>query len=101
MHPLRYFSLLAAISALLFSGCNTPPSPQQESNPPDTMILSVDSIFNAVQVHTFQYFWHGAESNSGLAWERYDVDGVCPENDMNMVTSGGSGFGMMAILSGM
>ena len=38
--------------------------------------------------------------NSGLAPERYHVDGVYPQNDANVVTSGGSGFGIMAILAG-
>lgn len=41
-----------------------------------------------------------SRTNSGLAPERYHVDGVYPENDSNVVTSGGSGFGIMAILAG-
>ena len=49
---------------------------------------------------TFQYFWDGAEPVSGMARERFHVDGVYPENDMNVITSGGSGFGLMAILTG-
>ena len=53
-----------------------------------------------VQYRTFQYFWDGAEPNSGMARERFHEDGVYPENDMNVVTSGGSGFGLMAILVG-
>ena len=55
---------------------------------------------DTVQRRTFLYFWEGAEPNSGLAPERYHVDGVYPENDANVVTSGGSGFGIMAILAG-
>ena len=35
-----------------------------------------------------------------MARERFHVDGVYPENDMNVITSGGSGFGLMAILTG-
>ena len=50
--------------------------------------------------HTFQYFWDGAEPTSGLARERFHVDGVYPQNDKNVVTSGGGGFGVMAILVG-
>merc|ERR1712000_785291 len=49
---------------------------------------------------TFQYFWDGAEPNSGLARERVHMDGIYPQNDQNVVTSGGSGFGVMAILVG-
>lgn len=63
-------------------------------------MLSDDSLLTLVQYRTFQYFWDGAEPNSGMARERFHVDGVYPENDMNVVTSGGSGFGLMAILVG-
>jgi hypothetical protein len=62
--------------------------------------ISDDSLLALVQYRTFQYFWDGAEPVSGMARERYHVDGVYPENDMNVVTSGGSGFGVMAILVG-
>jgi hypothetical protein len=62
--------------------------------------ISDDSLLTLVQYRTFQYFWDGAEPNSGMARERFHVDGIYPENDMNVVTSGGSGFGLMAILTG-
>ncbi len=35
-----------------------------------------------------------------MARERFHVDGIYPDNDRNVVTSGGSGFGLMAILVG-
>ncbi|HUX55949.1 MAG TPA: hypothetical protein VMV77_03180 [Bacteroidales bacterium] len=46
-------------------------------------IISDDSLLTLVQYNTFQYFWDGAEPNSGMARERYHVDGIYPENDMN------------------
>lgn len=57
-------------------------------------------IYTDVQHTTFQYFWDGAEPNSGMARERFHVDNVYPENDKNIVTTGGSGFGVMCILVG-
>jgi hypothetical protein len=60
-----------------------------------------DSLFTLVQRQTFQYFWNGAEPVSGMARERYHVDGVYPEHDQSVITSGGSGFGVMAILVAM
>jgi hypothetical protein len=57
-------------------------------------------IFTDVQRQTFQYFWDGAEPVSGLARERFHVDGVYPQNDKMVVSSGGAGFGVMAILVG-
>jgi hypothetical protein len=62
--------------------------------------ISEDSLLTLVQYRTFNYFWDGAEPLSGMARERFHVDGVYPENDMNVITSGGSGFGLMAILVG-
>ncbi len=62
--------------------------------------ISDDSLLTLVQYRTFQYFWDGAEPVSGMARERFHVDGIYPENDKNVVTSGGSGFGIMAILVG-
>lgn len=59
-----------------------------------------DKIFTDVQRATFQYFWDGAEPNSGLARERFHTDDVYPQNDKSTVTSGGGGFGVMAILVG-
>jgi hypothetical protein len=57
-------------------------------------------IFTDVQRATFQYFWDGAEPNSGLARERFHTDKIYPSNDKHIVTSGGGGFGVMAILVG-
>lgn len=65
-----------------------------------TTVLSSDSLLTLVQYHTFQYFWEGAEPVSGMARERYHVDGDYPQNDKNVVTTGGTGFGIMAILTG-
>lgn len=65
-----------------------------------TGTLTDDSILKLVQYRTFLYFMDGAEPVSGMARERIHIDGVYPENDMNVVTSGGSGFGIMALLAG-
>ncbi len=64
-------------------------------------IITDESLMDSVQYRTFLYFWDAAEPNSGLARERYHMDGEYPLNDKNVVTSGGSGFGIMAIVIGM
>lgn len=66
----------------------------------DKSSISDDSLLTLIQHKTFQYFWDGAEPNSGLARERYHMDDIYPHNDKNVVTSGGGGFGLMAILVG-
>lgn len=62
--------------------------------------LSEDSLMTLAEYQTFQYFWDNAEPNSGLGRERTHMDNVYPDNDQNIVTTGGSGFGVMAILVG-
>jgi hypothetical protein len=64
------------------------------------MLPDDEQVFTEVQKQTFQYFWEGAEPNSGMARERIHVDGVYPDNDQDVVTTGGSGFGVMALLVG-
>ncbi len=63
--------------------------------------LTDEALLDTVQQRTFNYFWEGAEPVSGMARERYHVDGHYPENDKNVITSGGSGFGILALISGM
>lgn len=62
--------------------------------------LSDDALLDVVQKQTFQYFWDGAEPTSGAGRERYHVDNIYPENDKSTVATGATGFGLMAILSG-
>ncbi|MDA0177771.1 MULTISPECIES: glucoamylase family protein [Mesoflavibacter] len=65
-----------------------------------TKTLSDNELLDTIQKQTFNYFWEGAEPNSGLARERIHMDNVYPTSPKNTVTTGGSGFGVMAILIG-
>jgi hypothetical protein len=82
---------------LIFLAC-TSPKQTAEQKPKS---ISDDSLLTLVQYRTFQYFWDGAEPTSGAARERFHADNIYPSNDKNVVTSGGTGFGLMAILVGM
>ncbi|MFC4723342.1 glucoamylase family protein [Geojedonia litorea] len=62
--------------------------------------LSDDDLLDSIQKQTFNYFWEGAEPNSGMARERLHMDDIYPTSPKNTVTTGGSGFGLMAILVG-
>jgi hypothetical protein len=62
--------------------------------------LTDDQLLDLVQKQTFQYFWKGAEPVSGAARERFHSDNIYPDNDKNIVATGATGFGLMAILSG-
>jgi hypothetical protein len=60
---------------------------------PDFPPLSDEELLNQVQQQTFKYFWDFAHPNSGMARER--------NTSGDIVTSGGSGFGIMTLLVGM
>lgn len=94
-----YVSLLTCILLLGVVDCNNKAKDTGQSENKNSE-LSNDALLDSVQRRTFNYFWDGAEPVSGMARERYHVDGEYPQNDKNVVTSGGSGFGIMAILAG-
>ena len=98
MSALPLMLLFLSAVALTFQSCKGKSKNNNLSAATDS--LSDDALMDTVQRRTFLYFWEGAEPNSGLAPERYHVDGVYPENDANVVNSGGSGFGIMAIIAG-
>lgn len=62
--------------------------------------LSNNTLLDTVERGAFRYFWDGAEPHSGMAPERINMDGIYPQHDKEVVTTGGSGFGIMAILAG-
>ncbi len=97
MKKLFLFSL-ALISFVIIDGCRS--GKNIKTVIADPVAPSDTALFRLVQEQTFQYFWDGAEPNSGLARERFHADNIYPSHDKNIVTSGGGGFGVMAILVG-
>lgn len=73
-------------------------TPPPTTNPPATVVLSDEELLDLAQKDALKYFWEYAENNSKLARERYHTDE--PSVDANIVTTGGSGFGLMTILVG-
>nr|WP_165040110.1 glucoamylase family protein [Dysgonomonas sp. ZJ709] len=92
-----YISLFVVLSMLNFISCNTA---NKGSNTTAVSEISDEALLDSVQRRTFGYFWNESEPTSGMARERFHVDGIYPQNDRNVVTSGGSGFGIMAIIVG-
>lgn len=62
--------------------------------------LTDTQLMDKVQSDALKYFWNFAEPNSFLGRERYHEDNIYPDNDKNVITTGGSGFGLMTILVG-
>lgn len=86
--------------AFLIWGCNGHKASKNKNTAARTSTLSDSALLNRIQEQTFQYFWEGAEPTSGLARERIHMDSVYPNHDRDIITIGGSGFGLMAILVG-
>ncbi len=92
---------LAILSSVAFISCSDKTDQSSRNNQTTSPTLSDDSLLTLTQERTFQYFWDGAEPSSGMARERYIMSGEYPQDDKNVVTTGGSGFGIMAIIVGM
>ena len=90
---MKYFIPLLLV---LFVSCGE--TTQTTITSVETEKISDEDLLTFVQKETFKYFWEGGEPNSGAARERIHPDGVYPLNDKNVVASGGTGFGLMAIL---
>ncbi len=54
-------------------------------------LLSEDALFDTIQKRTFKFFWELAHPVSGMTRER--------NADANIYTSGGTGFGIMSIVT--
>ncbi len=87
---LKIFACLLFISVLYGCGQSDPPTEMPEPG------LSDEELLDLAQRETFRYFWDYAEQNSGAARERYHPDN--PSLDANVVATGGTGFGLMAML---
>jgi hypothetical protein len=66
-----------------------PPNPRELARLPD------EALLEAVQRQTFGFFWDGAHPQSGLAADRRRTQAVAVDD---LVATGGSGFGIMAII---
>ena len=78
--------------------CSCSDKSNGQPEPEPTPQLTEEELLNKAQQDAFKYFWDYAETNSKLARERYHTDETYV--DANLVTTGGSGFGLMTIIVG-
>lgn len=78
------------ISAVNISGNESPLSAAVSAS---TRPFSDDELLDMVQEGCFRYYWEGANHNAGMAIE------ILP-GDENLVAVGASGFGIMALITG-
>lgn len=67
---------------------------------PVVTTLSNEALMDKVQKETFMFMWDACEPISKAARERLHMDNIYDSHHMDITTSGGTGFGIMAILVG-
>ena len=100
-NSIKYTSVFLVILALF--SCNSKQKKEVQTvveEPKTPLFFNDDMVLDTIQKQTFNYFWEAAEPHSGLARERLHMDDIYPTSPKNTVTTGGSGFGFMAILVG-
>ena len=105
---MRIFQLITLLLAIaVLQACSSNPKPgNEEPVTPDEQVRPAtfendDAMLDYIQRVHFNYMWDGAEPTSGLARERIHLDGQYPENDQDVVTTGGSGFGIAGLVVAM
>ncbi len=78
------------VTARTSAGDESPMSAEVKAT---THAMTDDELLTMVQEASFQYYWDGAEPNSGLG--RESIPG-----DPDLIAVGGSGFGVMALIVG-
>ena len=90
------------IGGMIVASCNNPnkknAEPVDETYP--LSFASDDEFLDYIQKTHINYMWDGAEPTSGLAAERVHIDGEYPQDDADVITSGGSGFGIAGLIVG-
>jgi hypothetical protein len=91
-HRVEISSQLKSVAGSALTGGSSKVLLTQIDSVPKFPNISNDSLMSLTQRQTFRYFWDFAHPVSGLARER--------NTSGEIVTSGGSGFGIMAIVVG-
>ncbi|MCW5514773.1 glucoamylase family protein [Muriicola sp. Z0-33] len=97
---IRLLKKTALIATFIFVGCSGQDNDgKDKNNTQQSSSITDEELLDLVQRETFRYFWEYAEQTSGCARERYHP--ATPSYDENVVTIGGTGFGIMAIIVAM
>lgn len=91
--------ITAALSIAIIS-CNQNKTTTAAKDHRPTSFATEDEFLDYIQKTHLNYMWEGAEATSGLAPERIHMDSIYPENDQQVITTGGSGFGIAGLIVG-
>lgn len=81
-------------------GCSPKTDIQPVAGDEVTWTSAEEQLLDRLQKETIDYFWKGGEPTSGGARERIHMDGHEGVHDLDIITSGGTGFGIMATIVG-
>ena len=100
---LIYIALLSLVVAACSDRTRSSEGKNEDGGKKPSEIAFADDgeFLDWLQRTHFNYMWDGAETTSGLAPERIHLDNVYPQNDRDVVTTGGSGFGIAGIITAM
>lgn len=108
MNSISILKTFALIILVAFAACKNDSKTLDEDNQQavtgevrPASFDSDDALLDYIEQVHFNYMWEGAEPNSGLARERIHLDGQYPEDDRDVVTTGGSGFGIAGLIVAM
>ena len=93
--------LLNFLMLISCSGDNTSEPfipPQEDDGDPPVQTYTDEELMDMVQKDVLKYFWNYAHPDSKLARERYLEED--PSFEQHIITSGGSGFGLMTLIVG-
>jgi hypothetical protein len=93
-----YFIVLVVLSIIITSCTKKPTGWEEPYDPNQDNQLTETELLDIVQKQTIKYFWDYANPTSKLAKERFHP--TEPNFDVNTVTTGGSGFGLLNIIVG-
>lgn len=96
-------SLYIILFLSVFGACSSSSPEKTKNEETTTPINPVNPLtdteaLDLVQKDAIKYFWDYADANSKLARERYIIGD--PGFEANIITTGGSGFGLMSIIVG-
>ena len=96
-------NIVLVVGTFFLIACNNNKKEQAQraGNGRPASFVSDDEFLNFIQKTHFNYMWEGAEITSGLAPERIHMDGEYPQNDKDVITTGGSGFGLAGLVVAM
>lgn len=104
MNKTKKVMFLTLLSAFALCACASHESGGSVEKKTDAVrpesFVSDSAMLDYVERVHLNYMWDGAEPVSGLARERIHLDGVYPEHDEDVITLGGSGFGVAGLLVG-